>query len=1028
MRITANQIIGAALLLMLLSAGSRANAAGSVSAIPIPDVGWHLWPDTNAAWQNDTLYLPTEVDLKTLPVNPPTGGWEMLDGQHGITVTLPSTVEQHFWGKLGLRLYTTNEYGYVAKGDTNVLNGICEGVSWWWREINIPADFDHKVVLLHIRGARQRAEVYVNHQLVGYNFVAETSFDCDVSQALRPGAANQIAIRITNPGGRMDWRDTEQLKWGNYIFQKSHGFGGLDRAITLTAHDAVYLEDMWVLNMPQTRTVTTHATVRNATDKEQFGTLKFSVLDPKNGQIETTNTVPVKIPARSTRNFEASLTDAAAEIWSLEAPRLYEMQGVLSIPGRAMNDAATQTFGFRWFEPRGIGERAGLYLNDQRIRLYTAISWGFWGLNGLWPTPELAEKEVRAAKQLGLNMLNFHRNIGKEEVLAQQDQLGLLRYMEAGGGVIALEKRVAQTTPEKNAPLNTSGAGGDSRNFAQKYEVEKMLSMIRQFRSHPSLVMYVIQNETEPDLTNPQIWNVLWKMHELDPSRIIVSKSGVSPLHQAWFAPYADAPKYNDGVGYSGWRDEHTVGGPGVWQDKMYQGPTNFTHRVDDPKEIVDWGEMLGAGVADNHPLMVQQIKAHGGESYDLTDHEELTAAYDRFLDRWGFRKAFPTDEQFYTDIGNKCYEFWGRVIETTRLCEDNDILSISGWESTAIENHSGLVDNLRNFKGDPTLIASKLSPLLPVVKLRASTCAVGEVPKLDLYLVNETGRPAGGKIRLWVVRPDSVTNELGIFDAPDYVPNQFVYPVKMDLTGPAFAASGRYSFWISLTGETTAQNSETVLVVNPTRTDLRAAKIGVVGDLAIVTNQLSSYPQLQAESYRDNEKYDVIILARKTASKGAAISPKLIDVVRAGTPLLALPANREFAGVLAAQLGETGAFQYQGLVQTSRASWMGNWVFVRQHPLYDGLPVDEVMKGDYQIPVSACYGLQVGGPGVEIVAAYGRDHDRNIGAATFTTKLGQGTIVFQTLTGMPSAIQQRLLANELKFLLSSGKFRSGIF
>jgi hypothetical protein len=31
--------------------------------LTIPDQGWRLWPDTQAPWQNDTLYLPSEVNL-----------------------------------------------------------------------------------------------------------------------------------------------------------------------------------------------------------------------------------------------------------------------------------------------------------------------------------------------------------------------------------------------------------------------------------------------------------------------------------------------------------------------------------------------------------------------------------------------------------------------------------------------------------------------------------------------------------------------------------------------------------------------------------------------------------------------------------------------------------------------------------------------------------------------------------------------------------------------------------------------------
>src|ERR1017187_10559472 len=59
--------------------------------------GWRMWPDTNASWKSDTLYLPSQVVLANLPVNPPTGGWGVLNNSQGIPITLPSSVEQYYW-------------------------------------------------------------------------------------------------------------------------------------------------------------------------------------------------------------------------------------------------------------------------------------------------------------------------------------------------------------------------------------------------------------------------------------------------------------------------------------------------------------------------------------------------------------------------------------------------------------------------------------------------------------------------------------------------------------------------------------------------------------------------------------------------------------------------------------------------------------------------------------------------------------------------------------------------------------------
>ncbi len=78
---------------------------------------------------------------------------------------------------------------------------------------------------------------------------------------------------------------------------------------------------------------------------------------------------------------------------------------------------------------------------------------------------------------------------------------------------------------------------------------------------------------------------------------------------------------------------------------------------------------------------------------------------------------------------------------------------------------------------------------------------------------------------------------------------------------------------------------------------------------------------------------------------------------------------------------GKKVLLRVRGARQRAEVCWMGNWIFVRSHPLYAGLPVNCAMKGDYQVPFFNADGLLLGGDNVEVAAAYSLDHDRNIGA-----------------------------------------------
>jgi hypothetical protein len=1008
----------------VLPAGSlfAENAPGSIVAIP--DDGWRMWPDTEATWKDDALFLPDDVELGKLPVCPPTGGWAALTQQRGIPVSLPASVEQYYWGRIGSRPYTKGEYEY-ADDDQKVRNGAYRGVSWFWRSFDVPVAWDGKQVTLHIRGYRQRIEVFVNQQLAGYDLIAETSYDCDITRALRRGA-NTLAIRITNPGGVYDWRDFTKLRWGTHQFHAGRGFGGLDRGISLHVHDGVFLDNVWVLNTPQVTQVDAWAEVRNTHTEEAPVRVRFSVHEEKTQEVLASTVVETRVPAQSAVTLRAALSHPQARLWSPRSPALYQLSAELiaDSAGISAQDRKERTFGFRWFEPRGIGSDAILTLNGQRIRMYSAIEFGYWGFNGLWPTPALARKSDLAAKTLGLNALQYHRNLGKHEELAQDDALGLLRYMEPGGGCLSFQDDGARIFVDPAAatqpPFDTSGNQGEATNWSQRYMEFRVLRMIRDHRSHPSLVVYDLQNEISTDLRNPRVFRMLHAMHKVDPSRTIVLHSGVEPRNQAFFLPYDETIRVEDGTGYSGWCDTHTVGGAGVWQDSLYTDPRHFTQRTGNRREISMQGEMLGWGAPDNHALTLDSIHEGGGHSYDIEDHERVLAASNEFLDKWKFRSAFPTAAGLFADAGNKLYETWGRILQIIRTDDASDFLVINGWEDQPIDSHSGLVDNQRNFKGDPAPIREALAPLRPVVQPRGVVHKAGDSVLLDLFFLNETHNAVFGTLLLSVTGPNGKTTALKSFPAPAFVENQFAYAISEAVHSPVFAEEGHYILLLSLDGSDACEGSTRIFVVDPSPRLPRALRAGLVGDPKTLAGSLT-HSSIAVEEFRSGVSYELAILLADEKDphwpQQSARLSELVPAVQGGMPLLVLAQTAIGADQAAQALAKAGAFQYAGLAGESRGCWMGNWVFVRDHAAYEGLPSNQVMKWEYQVAFEHASGLMVDGPGVEVIAGYGRDHDAVLGAATFTAHLGKGTILFQAVRGMQPLVYERFIVNAARFL-----------
>jgi hypothetical protein len=1053
------------------------------SAKDISTSDWRLWPDRAATWKDETLYLPSEVKLNEMPVNPPTGGWRVLNDEKGIPVTLPSTVEEHYWGKFGTRPYAKNE---AQKGaQTSFPNGNYLGVSWWWREIEIPKFKAGQRVIVSIRGARLRSEVYCNGKLCGYSIMTELPFQADLTNAVKPGQKTQLAIRITNPGGHLDWIDfgSSRFTWGKYTFPPSHGFGGLDDGIELDVRDDVSIADIAAINKPDLHQIHLIAEVASKTKPYQ-GTVNFQI--NHDGKTIWQTNYPVKVAAGETKSVELDAQVNSAQLWSLQTPTLYQAHASL----KGLKASARKVdFGFRFFTAENIGGTdAKLALNGKRFFLISSISWGYWGRNGLWPDKEMAQREVSAAKAMGLNCLHFHRNIGKPAILDLQDREGLLRYEEPGSGKFAMGARYARGSfgpngeyltkgdgnddlhPKKDYvqpdSVDTSGKGpdGDGVVFWEKYEEEKIMEMVKRDRSHPSLIMYSLQNESsEIDLHNPRIYRVFRRMHELDPSRIITMFSGGVPKDQVLMLPYSDEIRYGSkAIPFAGWKDVHTCGGPCNYLDNLYTDPLHFKQRQpeEDHKAICVWGEALGAATPDDYDKLVHSFDASHPTGYELADMTKILNGYHQFLDKWGFRQAFPTDSALFQAIGYRTYFFWQRIVEQTRMDNANDGIVISGWESTTIDNHSGLVDNHRFFKGDPKVIAEACQPEMLVVQPRHVIVASGEKNLVDIFLINEVNRTGPQTLKLTARHPDG---------SIAFTTEKFVEAKGSDTYGqllaeaieiPAADAPGMLTLEATLTPQSgnpsTLRRTGEVEVIDVAGTPI-FQNIAVFEPNDEVEKTLRDVFQVTPVKFSvaaASNHLDTIVLASKSnrSSLDNADSLKTpSDISREifkaaldrvhdeGTRLILWPDNNRAAEAFAKELGKLNVVKYSGNVGNLNAPWFGSWNFVRKHWLLDGLPVDCAMDWRYGISAfngpewlkekpggSITDGYLIDAPGMETFVGFGADHNPNIGVAGCMIPHGKGQIVFYSLPQLVSSLQsgnnathpavaQRLLGNALR-------------
>ena len=700
-------------LLLVFLLGSIVSLAQDRVTTDLSGSGWKLWKDDDSSWKQEEVFLPP-VDVAKLPTHPPSGGWNVLNDNNGLNVQVPGTEEEYLQKVSG------------PEGDI-------KGVSWWYRTIIIPAASAKCKVLIRFEAARYRSEVFINHKLVGYDLIGNTPFEVDITDAVKQGETVQLAVRITDPGGNFEWRDGDNVKWGKTNVPGSHGFGGITGRVQLISCNPVYIDDIYMQNTPEYHTANAIIALNNPTNKTSKTNLSISVRDKKDPTIEVFHTELkgfIINPGQDTLSIK--INAPSAKLWDVDNPNLYTCTVSLGDKNKTI-DTDKKVFGFRWFELSGVDTDAMYRLNGKRIVLRTAISWGFWPENGIYATPELAEKQIRTAKALGLNMLNFHRCIGSPVILEKADEIGLLYYEEPG---------------------NYKAGIRDS--FSRACQKIKLCRMVERDRSHPSMVIYSMTNEMQ-DVDSLMFISQKSDMraaHQIDPSRVIVRTSGwakaidlddQSKLHSRPF----DTTQY-----MHGWYDFHRAGGPHTWHQLLYKNPTSFYGYTTNKKEIVYWGEEGALSTPSRLELIKNDIEKQAHIGWDGAMYLQEYKDFAKFINDKSLEKSFPSVDALTTAMGTISLEHQGRKIENIRTGNVSDGYAINGWESEILENHSGVVDCYRNPKADPAIMAYYNQTLYVAVKTRKQVIDLPGEVAVDFFIINEKDLKGSFTLKVNVKNP----------------------------------------------------------------------------------------------------------------------------------------------------------------------------------------------------------------------------------------------------------------------------------
>jgi len=958
---------------------------------------WKLWLDESALYWNDIPLLPP-VDLSKVTLNEPTCGWENLYDGRGKDITLPATVEEYFWGDNG------NAFG---------LAGDYVGVSWFTTDFDVPENWQGKRVQLKFESVRLRAEIFVNKTLVAYDLLSGTHFEVDISNAVKYGAKNKLAVRITDPEGNFLWIDFKAYKWGDKKIPPSHGFGGIPGKVEIEVTDAIYLADVFVQNTSELNVIIPQVTIASTQTKAINGEVKFEVTAWKSNKVLFEKTVKT-----STTDSKLVITEKIdlpdAKLWSPDTPNLYLLKTQWKGTDGSSHEI-TKRFGFRWFEPKTVDGERMLFLNNKRIVLRTSISWGFWPVNGIYPTEELAQKQIQVAKDLGLNMLNFHRGIGQTLLLDLADEMGLLYYEEPGG----------YKTGKEDV-------------FVQDWNRTRFLRMMERDRSHPSLIIYNMINESNQDPLPHEIDDIKL-FHEKDPTRLITftstnlfkkgSYGGINPAYvEAGIKMHMlpnDTTRY-----YSGWWDQHFPDGSGVYLSNFYNSPTDMHKGSDNKTEIVMWGEDGAIGSPHRLELIKNEIERGHLKGWDSDSYMSQFNAYDKFLDDKGFRKVFPSVDDLCLSLGANPMYYQARIIENIRVNNNVDCYVVNGWEGEKVENHSGVVDIYRNPKGDPDIMAHYNQPLYVAIKARNLVFETGYSTLVDFYIVNELNLK--GNYKLQVIASDTNGEFFNKAYKVKLIGGNTYGQLLVEGVEIKPTTKGHAKIEAKLL-KTEASGFETVYT-NALDNPLTVTNIAVLDSTGQIDKMLKAIGIDTAE-YIHNwvpEKCNCLLLHQASGKFGQSsmhVRDEMLEWVKRGNTLIVTREADKFC---------ENFLQYKEIVdyrgsRIVRKNWFGGNYIVKAHELFEGLPVNTAFNWEYQCLADykkQRYGLRVGNG--ETVVAVSADHKAEMYSSVVVLPVGRGKIILSTLdlekailqNDASSIVAKKLFQNYIKYAQKPIKFQ----
>ena len=362
-------------------------------------------------------------------------------------------------------------------------------VSGYRRHLLIPKDWQGKRILLTFEGAAHDSTVFCNGKKVGEHHCGYTAFTVDLTDNVLYGQDNLLCVRL-------DSRENLNVPPFGYVIDYMT-YGGIYRDVRLEVKEKVSLSDIFVhtaidfRSSPVTAQITSEITLTESDENvtiRQYYMPKSTAAAQESWRLLCEQTVSTDVSCD--KEFSLTATITAPLLWDTEEANLYILKTQLYQDNTLLDETET-TFGIR----EAVFKKDGFYLNGRKLRIR--------GLNRHQSFPYVGYAMPKSMqrldadllkKELGLNAVRTSHYPQSHYFLERCDELGLLVFTEFPGW-----QHIGDDSWKAQAVANAE-------------------DMIRQYRNHPSIILWGIRiNESPDDDVFYEKTNAV--AHKLDPSR-----------------------------------------------------------------------------------------------------------------------------------------------------------------------------------------------------------------------------------------------------------------------------------------------------------------------------------------------------------------------------------------------------------------------------------------------------------------------------------------------------------------------------